>query len=297
MSQGNNDLIELVRIGLKWRKPIIITTIVAAIATAAISWFFMPNYYKSSVNFYPSNPIMTDRQVLYSTTVGEIEIDYFGSAGDVDRVLTLANTSSLIDYIINKYDLMNHYGYDSTKKLARYKTKKKFVKNYKAVETEYGAVEISIWDKDKDLAAEMANHIALTIDNHNKSMITRDKNVVIQTFKEEIVAKEAFNDSLLVALQDAKSQGLTSEKIAQMENRLESSTNDLNKARSLLDQYETSANQSFSTIHVTEEAYPAIRKDKPVRSLIVIGATGGTFLFMLILAIIVENYRKIQDRL
>jgi uncharacterized protein involved in exopolysaccharide biosynthesis len=90
---------------------------------------------------------------------------------------------------------------------------------------------------------------------------------------------------------------VTSEKIAQMENRLESSTNDLNKARSLLDQYETSANQSFSTIHVTEEAYPAIRKDKPVRSLIVIGATGGTFLFMLILAIIVENYRKIQDRL
>jgi hypothetical protein len=34
-----------------------------------------------------------------------------------------------------------------------------------------------------------------------------------------------------------------------------------------------------------------------VRSLIVIGATLGAFLFMLILAVVVENYRKIKDSL
>ncbi len=297
MSQSKNDMIELIRIALKWRKAIIITTVIAAIGTAAVSWFFMPNYYKSSVNFYPSNPIMTDRQVLYSTTVGEIEIDYFGSAGDVDRILTLANTSSLIDYVINKYRLMEHYGYDSTKTLARYKTKKKFLKNYKAVETEYGAIEISLWDKDKELAAEMANHIAFTIDNHNKSMITRDKNVVIQTFQEEVAIKEAFNDSLATAIEQATASGMRKELINQMEARLTASTDDLNKSRRLLEQYQTSASQNFSTIHVTEEAYPAIRKDKPVRSLIVIGATGGTFLFMLLLAVVAENYRKIKDQL
>ena len=297
MSQSKNDLVELIRIGLKWRKSILIITIIAALGTAAVSWFFMPNYYKSIVNFYPANPIMTDRQVLYSTTVGEIEIDYFGSAGDVDRILTLANTSSIIDYIINKYRLMEHYGYDSTKTLARYKTKKKFEKNYRAVETEYGAVEISIWDKDKNLAAEIANHIAFTIDNHNKSMITRDKNVAIQTFKSEISTKEIFNDSLATAIETAIDNNERSELIDQMQAQLESSIKDLNTARSLMKQYETSASQNFSTIHITEDAYPAIRKDKPVRSLIVIGATGGTFLFMLILAVIVENYRKIQDQL
>jgi len=297
MSQSKNDLVELIRIGLKWRKSILIITIIAALGTAAVSWFFMPNYYKSIVNFYPANPIMTDRQVLYSTTVGEIEIDYFGSAGDVDRILTLANTSSIIDYIINKYHLMEHYGYDSTKTLARYKTKKKFEKNYRAVETEYGAVEISIWDKDKNLAAEIANHIAFTIDNHNKSMITRDKNVAIQTFKSEISTKEIFNDSLATAIETAIDNNERSELIDQMQAQLESSIKDLNTARSLMKQYETSASQNFSTIHITEDAYPAIRKDKPVRSLIVIGATGGTFLFMLILAVIVENYRKIQDQL
>ena len=51
MTRKHNDLVELVRILLKWRKPIIIVTVIAAIGTAAFSWFFMPDYFKSSVNF------------------------------------------------------------------------------------------------------------------------------------------------------------------------------------------------------------------------------------------------------
>ncbi|HPE97969.1 MAG: hypothetical protein H6548_02590 [Chitinophagales bacterium] len=297
MTRKHNDLVELVRILLKWRKPIIIVTVIAAIGTAAFSWFFMPDYFKSSVNFYPSNPIMTDRQVLYSTTVGEIEIDYFGGTADVDRILTLAHTSRMKDYIINKYHLTEHYGYDSTKTLARYKTKKKFEKNYKAVETEFGAVEITVWDKDKQLASDMANHIALTIDNQNKDMITRDKNVVIQTFKQDIAKKEAANDSLANVIEQAKASGQRAERIMQLETQFETSLTDLNNSRKLLEQYQTSASNNFSTIHVTEEAFPAIRKDKPVRSLIVIGATIGAFLFMLILAVVTENYRKIREEL
>ncbi|MFN3940489.1 MAG: hypothetical protein ACK4IY_07860, partial [Chitinophagales bacterium] len=90
MSEQHNDLIQLIRVGLKWKKPILITTAIAAVGSALISWFFLPNYYKSSVNFYPANPVMTDRQVLYSNSLGEIEIDYFGSTSDVDRILTIA---------------------------------------------------------------------------------------------------------------------------------------------------------------------------------------------------------------
>ena len=46
---------------------------------------------------------------------------------------------------------MDHYGYDSTKEMSRYKHQEKILKNYSAVETEYGAIEISVWDQDKQL--------------------------------------------------------------------------------------------------------------------------------------------------
>ena len=144
--EQSNDLVRLIQIIYKWRKSLIAVTVIVAIAACIFTWFFMPNYYKSTVNFYPSNPIMTDRQVLFSQSSGEIEIEYFGSASDVDRILTIANTSGIVDYIINKYKLMEHYDYDSTKEMARYNTKKEFLSNYSTVETEYGAIEISVWD-------------------------------------------------------------------------------------------------------------------------------------------------------
>lgn len=297
MSEQRNDLIELIRIALKWKRPIIITTIIAALGSAAFSWFFMPNYYKSSVNFYPANPVMTDRQVLYSNSLGEIEIDYFGGSSDVDRILTLANGTPTIDYIINKYHLMEHYGYDSTKTLARYKTKKKFLKNYKAVETEFGAIEITVWDTDNNLASEIANHIALTIDNHNRDMLLRDKFVVIETFEDIINDKQQALDQLTDSLETMVHNSANAEKIKQMEFNVDAAMKNLAENRKLKEQYVTSTSTKISTIHITEEAYPAIRKDKPIRSLIVVACTVGAFIFMLLLAVITENYRKIKHKL
>ncbi|MBK6732256.1 MAG: hypothetical protein IPG60_15325 [Bacteroidetes bacterium] len=297
MPEQRNDLIELIRIALKWKRPIIITTIIAALGSAAFSWFFMPNYYKSSVNFYPANPVMTDRQVLYSNSLGEIEIDYFGGSSDVDRILTLANGTPTIDYIINKYHLMEHYGYDSTNTMSRYKTKKKFLKNYKAVETEFGAIEITVWDSDKNLASDMANHIALTVDNHNRDMLLRDKFIVIETFKDIISDKQNALDQLTDSLEIMLSSSANTEKMKQMEFNVDAAMKNLAENRKLMEQYVTSTSSKFSTIHITEEAYPAIRKDKPVRSLIVVACTVGAFIFMLLLAVITENYRKIKHRL
>lgn len=296
MSEQRNDLLELLRICLKWKKSIIIITIAAALISVAFSWFFMDDYFRSAVTFYPSNPVMNDRQVLYSNSLGEIEIDYFGSAGDVDRILTLAKSSPVEDYIMNKYHLMEHYGYDSTGKYARYKTKKRFEKNYKAIETEYGAVEIAIWDKDKQLASDIANHIAFTIDNKNKELILRDKLIAIKTFEQNISENENEITQLMDSIQLLKTKGINAEQAAVLDQNLKSAVDNVNNSKKILEQFKTSASDNFSTIHITEEAYPAIRKDKPVRSLIVVGATLGAFIFMILLAVISENYKKVKSK-
>jgi capsular polysaccharide biosynthesis protein len=292
-----NDLVRLIQIVYKWRKPLIIVTVIVAIGSCIFSWFFMPNYYKSTVNFYPSNPIMTDRQVLFSQSSGEIEIDYFGSASDVDRILTIANTSGIIDYIINKYKIMEHYNIDSTKEMARYNTKKEFLSNYSAIETEYGAIEISVWDQDKNLAMEIANHIVETIDNHNKQILLRDKKLVITTFKEQLKEKEIYVSLLVDSIGRMKKSGVQGEMIIVLEGKLTGAVEDLTNTKKILEQNQTSVNTDFSTVHVTEEAFPAIRKDRPVRSLIVIGITLGTFFFMVILAVLTENFRRIKNQL
>ncbi len=295
--EQSNDIIRLIQIIYKWRKPTIIITVVVAIAACIVTWFFMPNYYKSSVTFYPTNPIMSDRQVLYSQSAGEIEIDYFGSAGDVDRILTIANTSSIIDYMINNFHLMEHYGIDSTKEMARYNTKKEFLKNYRAIETEYAAIEVSIWDTDKDLASKMVTHIVTTIDGHNKTMLLRDKKLVVETFKKQVAMKDAEVEHLKDSIGSMKKIGISNESLIILEEKLEDAVEDLSLSKKILDQNLTSINTDFSTVNITEEAFPAIRKDRPSRSLIVIGVTLGCFLFLVILAVLTENFRKIKSQI
>lgn len=293
----SNDLTELLKIIYKWRKATILVVLTAIVLSCVITWFFMPDYFKSTINFYPSNPIMNDRQVLYSQSAGEIEIDYFGSSGDVDRILTLAHTSSIIDYIINRYHLIQHYGIDSTKTLARYNTKKKFEHNYSVIETEYGAIEISVWDTNPDTAASIANHIAYTIDNHNKDMILRDKRLIVETFKKQLKSKEAVVENLKDSIADMKKMNVSSEELLVLDGKLQAAVADYTNDKKILEQNQTTVNTDFSTIHVTEAAYPAVRKDKPVRSLIVIGVALGSFLFMIILAVLTENFRKIKNQL
>jgi len=82
-----------------------------------------------------------------------------------------------------------------------------------------------------------------------------------------------------------------------LDGKLAAAVEDLNNNKKILEQNQTSVNTDFSTVHITEAAYPAIRKDKPVRSLIVIGVTLGAFFFMIILAVLTENYRKIKNQI
>ena len=94
-----------------------------------------------------------------------------------------------------------------------------------------------------------------------------------------------------------KKAGISSESLIILEEKLKDAVEDLSVNKKILDQNLTSINTDFSTVNITEEAYPAIRKDKPVRSLIVIGVTLCAFIFLVILAVLTENYRKIKSKI
>ena len=143
----------------------------------------------------------------------------------------------------------------------------------------------------------IANHIVETIDQHNKDIIMRDKKLIVNTFKNQVAKKELIVTNLTDSIAAQRKAGASAEMMIVLDSKLQSAVDDLNLDRKLLEQNETTLNTDFSTVHITEAAYPALRKDKPVRSLIVIGVTLGTIVFMILLAVITENYRKIKSRI
>ena len=168
MAEREFNLISVIKILLQWKKAVIIVTSLAAIGSVIIS-LLLPNYYKSIAVFYPSNPKYFDARIVYNPNA---DIDFFGSKEDVDRMFSLGNSTQLAYEIIGMYNLYEHYDIDTTKtKFYRLRVLKEYRNNVTIIKNKYGAIEIEVYDKDKDTAAGMANSILGKIDYSNRNII------------------------------------------------------------------------------------------------------------------------------
>ena len=84
----------------------------------------------------------------------------FGSKVDIDRIITLGNSSNILGYAINQYKLFDHYEIDPNANLADFKVAKKFRQNFSIAKNAQGSLSLSIVDKDPQKAADWANDLA-----------------------------------------------------------------------------------------------------------------------------------------
>src|SRR5690606_33137629 len=140
------SLIDLTKVYLRWKKPILVFVAISTITAVVIS-LMLTNYYESKAVFYPSNPALTDRQMLFNDKGSDIYLDYFGSKNDVNRMLAIAYSNPVIDYMIENFKLQEHYKIDTADQLWIWKTRKEFLSNYRAIKNELGALEVTIEDQ------------------------------------------------------------------------------------------------------------------------------------------------------
>ncbi len=316
MKEKNFDLIDVLKIGVKWRKPIIALVLLASISSVIVS-LLLPNYYESNAIFFPSNPALTDRQNLFRTEAGDLPISFFGKEKDADRLLQIGKSSQLAAFIIQEFNLMQHYNIDpESTKYPQYAVNKEFSDNFQIFRNEFGAIEIHVLDQDKNLAAEMANTILDKIDEINNSMVRSNKEDIVKIFEDKKGAHElAINktDSTLLLLKsknkiyslDAANKRLSNsslssnevkelQKIVQLESQKTASLEALSIVNNLYDQYKTSAGENFSSVYILERAYPAEKKVKPIRWLIVVSTVLITFFVSLLTAVVIESAKSIK---
>src|SRR5580692_3696363 len=110
------NLIAVIKILLKWKKPILILTVVAALIAAFVSLFVMDEYFLSWSTFYPVNQYVYDRSMIFNSETTGGQISYFGGKDDINRIITIANSEPVMNYIIDSFKLVQHYKIDTTKK-------------------------------------------------------------------------------------------------------------------------------------------------------------------------------------
>lgn len=195
--ENDYNLLGILKMLSKWKKHIIIATILTAIATAAVS-LMLPNYYMSNTVFYAANPLLANPTPLGGEN---ITASIYGSDDDLDRIFTIANSNIIYDHLIKKFNLAEHYDIDDSTPKGQTKVYEKLNKLYNTTKTKYSALDLAVEDTDPKMARDIVHEARVKIDavaqeliksSHHKTIITKQEavknyqtalNTVIDTIK------------------------------------------------------------------------------------------------------------------
>ena len=309
------NLIAALRIVLKWKNPILILILVSGIAAGLFSVFVMDEYFLSWSTVYPTNQYANDRNVIFNSLSSSGQVEYFGSKGDVNRVITIANSEPIVEYIIDSFKLVDHYKIDRNSAYWRTKVRKKFDKNYEAIKTEHDAVQISIFDTDPKQAAAMTNAVVDKVDELNKYFINESRRKLYEQLATQIVEQKksvnAYVDTLAALAGQYKIKVSSASGTVVVEGNdvravqqykallsmVENAERELNNRINIKEQMQVALNTSNSSLYIVEKAAPADRREKPVRWVVVVLTMLFTTFISLIGVLLIEQIKELKAQL
>jgi tyrosine-protein kinase Etk/Wzc len=191
--ENKDNLIGVLETIFKWKKYIVFTCLAVGIG-AIVTVLLVPVYYQSTTVFYAASPDLADPSLMYGR--GSESMRYYGVKEDIDRIMSIAKSSELANFLINEYDLYNHYDIDTSHELAEYYINVHLASLYDVERTKEDAIELSIEDEEKELAAQMANAARNKINEIGQRLIKQSLNLTVETYRNSLADSENKLDSL-----------------------------------------------------------------------------------------------------
>ena len=225
---------------------------------------------------------------------------------------------------------MEHYEIESDSKFKMTRLIEEYNSNITYQRTEYMAVEITVLDKDPQLAADIANYISDQLDSVKNKMqkerATKAFQIVETEYKKlqndiksledslTILRKmgvndyetqaEAYNTQLAIALSKNNKEAVRAieERLqllgdygsayVSLRDELELEKKQLSAIKAKYEEAKVDATQDLPSKFVVDKAFKAERKSYPIRWLIVILSVVSVFFISIMTLIIIENFSK-----
>ncbi|HMQ46301.1 MAG TPA: hypothetical protein PKA00_01535 [Saprospiraceae bacterium] len=199
---NNENLLDVLKTIFKWKMQIFYVCAIAVVGSILLS-LTLSNYFKATTIFLAVSPDQANPESLYGT--GGLKTEYYGNENDIDRLMTIAESAELINFLVDSFKLYEHYDINPALSKAQFRVQQKFSSLYEVTKTKRDAIELSIEDKDKELAAQMANAARKKINEIAGNLIKAGQIKTIQSYQANIENKEALlkvlGDSLMVLRQ------------------------------------------------------------------------------------------------
>lgn len=336
MNNGLNfDSSNLLLFVVRWKKPLIILSVAAAILSVIFSApMFVTPKFESTVIMFPTSTASISKSLLAKNNVAKEDLLSFGEEEQAEQLIQILNSDEIRSRVVQKYDLMSHYKIDTTDVYKQTKLFKEYESNITYKRTEFQSVRIDVLDSDRFLAADIANDIAALVDSVKNRMqkerafkamaiaaaeYDEMKNYVkeledsLNTMREMGVndyesMSERFNEYYAKAILEGNTRA--AEKLGEqlkilskyggayvsIRDMLEHEKEQLSHLRAKYQEARVDAEQTLPHKFIVNNAFPAEKKSYPIRWLIVLVSTISTFILALLVIIGYENITKVNEQ-
>lgn len=312
-----------------YKKHLSIIGIIAVLLSVIFSGpYFITPLFESTVILYPTASNSISKVLLSDNFNNSKDILEFGEIEQTEQMLQILNSNKIRDKIIIKYNLLEHYAIKPNSKYKITQLNEQYESNFSFRRTEYMAVMITVFDKNPQLAANMANDVADLVDSTINDM---QKKIAIKAYKivkaeylnlkHEIKIKEdsltvlreygvhdyesqseMFNRQLAIEMAkgDSKSIDRLEKKLetlakyggpyVSLRDALEHDKKQLSQLKAKYEEAKVDAMESLPHTFVINTAYKAEKKSYPIRWLIVMISTFAALLLAVILFSIIDVF-------
>jgi uncharacterized protein involved in exopolysaccharide biosynthesis len=193
LMEQKDNLLDVIRTLLKWRKPLIIVSLITALTSVIVS-LVLPNYYQADTIFLAVSPDQAMPELVFSST--PIRTAYYGNENDIDRLLTIAESNELVDFLVDTFQLFEHYDIKPDHPKARHLARLAFRDLYEVKKTKRDAIQLSVEDKDRELAMKIANVGRNKIDQFARQLIKKNIEKTLDTYEESVNTQQEQVDIL-----------------------------------------------------------------------------------------------------
>jgi len=320
-NQYRFDFLEVFTFFYKWRKHLLIVSIIAAIVSTIISSpIFITPQYKSTALFFPGTTNSIASSLFYTIKQKAMDPLKFGDEEVDEQYMQILESGELKSNVINHFNLMSHYKIDTSgdKYTALFR---KYEENIKARKTNYNSIEISVYDYEPKMAANIANYILLMVDTVKKQIQAPVAKQIFSIVEEQYKNKVAYIDSMKSRMRTLGVRGVylgikgvygsPQSKIASeqtgknsinengaeyvaLEEELNFEVEQLSNLKLKYDQAKVDLDAKMSNIFVINYASPSEGKAYPIRSIIVLLSVLSTFVLACFLIIFIEKFKNFK---
>jgi len=218
------------------------------VLTAVILSLVLPKEYLSKSSILPVNSRLSDKARYSSDEIAEL-YSAFGNGEDLDRLYATARSGSLIMKMVDSFNLTGYYRLQHKKAYAAEAAAKELSSSIDIRKTEYGELQIRVWDKEPQMASYICNAIVDRIDKIHKELYLD------------------FYAGSVKRMEQIYSQKLSLARAADSSLNKNDSTlllgDELAAYRKSIADFRMAMQNPPPTLMVLEKAYPSVKPDKP----------------------------------